>query len=433
MTIAILPLGPAPVRAAACTRWLTHPASAFWQMGAPRRSTTCARTSPPSQPTRSRTRGSGSSTACRRSSSRRTTRRPCCSPGVPEVPGRRPRHAPAGRAAAGAPVHGLTVRRHARDRRVLLRRAAGARGSSSSPTCATSGSPRRTPRSGSACCASSTCPASAPRSRCARREDFCAALDRREPTMTELLTRPTLAPHLNPAAMAVAHRHLVTKALSEFAHERLLAPVAGRRGLPRDASADGRLPVPRPPAGARALGDRRGLADAHGRRGEPRRSTRSRSSSSCSRCCRSPTRCSRCTWRSCRRRSPAPRSRSHHGGPSATELPARRPPDRRARDDRGAPGVRRQQRPDRLRRSTSTPRTRPRPVPPIRPLWLGVRTAASHLALGSGLDEDAFYLDELGAADARPVRGGAARPRARTRPTTGTCPCTRGSGSTGSP
>ena len=45
--------------------------------------------------------------------------------------------------------------------------------------------------------------------------------------MTELLTRPTLAPHLNPAAMAVAHRHLVAKALAEFAHERLLAP--GRR------------------------------------------------------------------------------------------------------------------------------------------------------------------------------------------------------------
>ena len=45
---------------------------------------------------------------------------------------------------------------------------------------------------------------------------------------------------------------------------------------------------------------------------------------------------------------------------------------------------------------------------PIRPLWLGVRTAASHLAMGSGLDEDAFYLDELGARTLRPVRGGAA-------------------------
>ena len=34
----------------------------------------------------------------------------------------------------------------------------------------------------------------------------------------------------------------------------------------------------------------------------------------------------------------------------------------------------------------------------IRPLWLGVRKAASHLALGVGLDEDVFYLGELGAA-----------------------------------
>lgn len=36
---------------------------------------------------------------------------------------------------------------------------------------------------------------------------------------------PAAAPHLRPETMAVAHRHLVAKALSEFSHERLLAPV----------------------------------------------------------------------------------------------------------------------------------------------------------------------------------------------------------------
>jgi siderophore synthetase component len=35
------------------------------------------------------------------------------------------------------------------------------------------------------------------------------------------------APHLEPRAMARAHRHVVTKALSEFAHERLVAPEPG--------------------------------------------------------------------------------------------------------------------------------------------------------------------------------------------------------------
>ena len=37
------------------------------------------------------------------------------------------------------------------------------------------------------------------------------------------MTHP--APHLNPRTMAAAQRHLVAKALAEFAHERLLAPV----------------------------------------------------------------------------------------------------------------------------------------------------------------------------------------------------------------
>ena len=34
------------------------------------------------------------------------------------------------------------------------------------------------------------------------------------------------APHLNPTTIAFAHRHLVTKALAEFSHERLIAPDA---------------------------------------------------------------------------------------------------------------------------------------------------------------------------------------------------------------
>lgn len=36
---------------------------------------------------------------------------------------------------------------------------------------------------------------------------------------------PALPAHLNPQSMAVAHRHLVGKALAEFSHERLIAPV----------------------------------------------------------------------------------------------------------------------------------------------------------------------------------------------------------------
>ncbi|WP_326553144.1 GNAT family N-acetyltransferase [Micromonospora sp. NBC_01813] len=55
------------------------------------------------------------------------------------------------------------------------------------------------------------------------RLSFCtrAAFTASTSDPTDLVTPPE---HLNPAAIATAHRHLVTKAIAEFSHERLISP-----------------------------------------------------------------------------------------------------------------------------------------------------------------------------------------------------------------
>ena len=133
--------------------------------------------------------------------------------------------------------------------------------------------------------------------------------DRREPTMTEVLTRPTsLAPHLNPARWPVAHRHLTTK-VARGVRARAPARAGPRaRRLPRDAGRGG-LPVPSPAAGAGALGDRGVLGDAHGSTANPPSATR-RAGARAPAAAADPRRAARgVTWRSRPRRWPPPRSR----------------------------------------------------------------------------------------------------------------------------
>ncbi|WXF91005.1 GNAT family N-acetyltransferase [Curtobacterium flaccumfaciens pv. flaccumfaciens] len=114
------------------------------------------------------------------------------------------------------------------------------------------------------------------------------------------------AAHLRPEHLEPAERHLVAKAIAEFTHERLIAPVPDGDGWRLDAGGVD-LPVPGPAARARALVDGRGLADADPRGGCRRRSARRSSCSNCTRCSGSPTSCSARTWRRSRRRWRVPR------------------------------------------------------------------------------------------------------------------------------
>ena len=173
-----------------------------------------------------------------------------------------------------------------------------------------------------------------------------------------------------------ANRLLIRKALAEFAHERLLTP---------GARADGeRRPLRRP---QRRRPDpiplrRHGRSPSTTGRSTPTRITRHRDGG------RTPARRPGLLHRAARR--PRPERRDPAGLPGgdllhprrhrATSSPSRRSSAAELADadfqaietghDRGPPLLRRQQRPARLRRRTSTSRTPPRPASPVRLVWL---------------------------------------------------------------
>ncbi|WP_421742897.1 IucA/IucC family protein [Cellulomonas sp.] len=211
--------------------------------------------------------------------------------------------------------------------------------------------------------------------------------------MTELLTRPALAPHLNPTYIAVAHRHLVTKALSEFAHERLLAPAAD-------------------PAGYRVtLGDvvyrfrARRLALEHWAidTGTVTRSVNGVEAPldvlalvlELQPLLRIPDALLAVYLEELSSTLASAAFKAYHGGPSSTDLlHADLPTIERAMTE-GHPSFVANN--GRIGFGVSEHAAyAPEAGRPIRPLWLAARKSSSHLALGTGLDEDAFYLDELG-------------------------------------
>ena len=133
----------------------------------------------------------------------------------------------------------------------------------------------------------------------------------------------------------------------------------------------------------------------------------------------SPTRCCRPTSRSWPARSPARRgSCDHRTVDRRPSWSTRTTRPIEAGDDRGPPRVRRQQRPDRLRRSTTTRRTPPRPA--ARSGWSGWPPAASTPGCrwARGLDEDELYAGELDEATPRTASRSGCPTSASTRPTT---------------
>lgn len=226
------------------------------------------------------------------------------------------------------------------------------------------------------------------------------------------------AAHLRPETMAVAQRHLVTKALSELAHERLLAPV-------RDDAAE---PVPVTPTGDADDDDERASRAYRVTLDEGRVVYRFRA-----------RRLSLEHWavdeasvtRDVEGR-PAPLDamdlvlelqpllripdhllavyleeiastlasgafKVHHGGPSAADLVGAPLWEVEAAMTEGHPSFVANN--GRIGFGLAEHAAySPEAARPVRLVWLAVRRETSHLALGDGLDEDGFYLGELGGA-----------------------------------
>ena len=236
--------------------------------------------------------------------------------------------------------------------------------------------------------------------------------------------------HLTPAAWRDAQRRLVAKAIAEFAHERLLAPEPdgdGRLASPRRRRIDVHLHGARGYA-ARALGRRPRDRSRARSRASRRRSTR-RSSSPSSRA-RSASRrscCRRTSRRSPRTLAGVGLEARHRRRPSAELRRTRTSRTIEAAMTEGHPGVRRQQRPDRLR---------PRRLRGVRARDRAAGAAASgsphaasttHLSLRRRLDERELYAASSARTPATASTGGCAS-SGSTRPTTSACRCTRGSG-----
>ncbi|GEK23541.1 IucA/IucC family protein [Cellulomonas xylanilytica] len=213
--------------------------------------------------------------------------------------------------------------------------------------------------------------------------------------MTELLTRPALALHLNPVAMGVAHRHLVTKALAEFAHERLLAPVADGQGFRVTLG----TVVYRFRARRLAL-EHWAIDESSVARtvdGEPAELDALALVLELQPLLQIPDDLLAVYLEELSSTLAGAAYKAHHGGPSAAELlHADLPTIERAMTE-GHPSFVANN--GRIGFGVDEHAAyAPEAGAAIRPLWLAARTASSHLALGTGLDEDAFYLDELGAA-----------------------------------
>ena len=211
--------------------------------------------------------------------------------------------------------------------------------------------------------------------------------------------------------MARAHRDLVAKAIAEFTHERLLAPTRPATGWRLDSAL--RRTTSRLAARPRALGRRRGLDRRGPSHGEPAPLDAQDFIVECNDVLGIPdhllpiyleeiaSTLASAAWKL-----------THHQLVLGRPRPRRLPGDR-GRDDRGPPRLRRQQRPDRLRRRR------------LRRLRAGDRCRTSacsgspyaaseaHALAGARAGpRSEHYRAELGEDVARRLRGAAARPRA---------------------
>ncbi len=311
-------------------------------------------------------------------------------------------------------VPGYTTQVFAGRAGALLRRPGRATAWWSSPTSATRRSGSRTSTPASSSCARCAVPGKTAMLSVCTREDYERASG-------------NTAPHLTPAFMDRAHRHLVAKAIGEYAHERLIAPVpdAERPGwwtltaggtstyscaARTTPSSTGSVDPASIRAGAGRTGLRRGARAGAGDPGPAAADV---------------PRGDRLHPRRRRVEAAAP--------PGARGRAGRRGlPGDRGGDDRGPPGVRRQQRPDRVRaRRLRGVRARDGRAGAAA---LAGRPARGHPAdAGRGPDRGGAVRRRAGAGD--PARGSTpgCGGSGSTRPTTCSCRCTRGSGSTSWP
>ena len=402
--------------AALVQRWLDHPASSFWQMAdlsvEEVRTTFAA-----SSPTRTRTRGSARATVSPCSSSRRTTRPASSSTDVHDCRAGRPRHAPARRAADRRARPRAHLRRHGERRAIPVRvaRRPADRRRTRHPQRAHRAQERRGRVPGAA--RGRVLPGKrASLGPCvdARRLSRRPSADGGSATACRATDRGGCRSAPAPDTMARAQRHLVAKAIAEFTHERLLAPVAdgdrfrvdtressyrfaARRHVLEhwaidEASSSARSTAP----GRRAR--RAGPRDrAAGRARHPRRAARGLPRGDSPR-----------PWR-------APRSSSTAAACRPTSSPRRLPGDRSGHD-RGSPGVRREQRPHRLRaRRVRRLRTGVRGIRAPRLARRAARrsatsrcvpgsTSTEHYAAELGAETLARFAERLGVAGTRPGR-----------------------------
>ena len=214
---------------------------------------------------------------------------------------------------------------------------------------------------------------------------------------------PVAAPHLRPETMAVAHRHLVAKALSEFSHERLLAPTLLDDSDPATTAAPYRLTLDDGRVVYRFRARRTALEHWVIDEASIKREVEGR---------------------------PAPLDalelvlelqpdlqvpddllpvyleelsstlasaafKAHHGGPSAAELVGADLATVEQAMTEGHPGFVANN--GRIGFGVAEHAAySPEAGAPIRVVWLAARRASTHLALGEGLDEEAFYRGELG-------------------------------------
>jgi siderophore synthetase component len=208
------------------------------------------------------------------------------------------------------------------------------------------------------------------------------------------------AAHLRPEPMAVAQRHLVTKALSEFAHERLLAPARD------DAHPDGYRVV---------LDDGRVVYGFRARRlalehwavdeasvtrdvdGEPAPLDATALVLELQPLLRIPDHLLAVYLEEISSTLASGAFRAHHGGPSAADLVGAPLWEVESAMTEGHPSFVANN--GRIGFGLQEHAAyAPEAGRPVRVVWLAVRRSLSHLALGAGLDEDAFYRAQLGGA-----------------------------------
>ena len=379
---------PRPATSRLLHAWVTHPRSVFWRCRT-RRSTTCATSTPASRHDPHHDAWLG-----------RVDGEPaflvetydpahCALAGPTRAAARRPRACTCWSRRPTTAVHGFTSAVLRRRDGVLLRRP-GRR-----PRRGRAGRPQRadrrprTPRSASCVLREVELPDKTRALSVCTRDDFAATPDvPREPRRLAADRRdrlPTAAPHARRDGRA--HRAPGRQGDRGVRPRAAARARARRRRLPARPPARLDLPVPRAAATRSSTGSiDRGLAHAHRRRRAGRRSTRRSSSSSSHDALGIPDRAAAGrTWRRSRARWPArPGSSQHHrrtvGRPACdadfqtieaamTEGHPASSPTTAA----SASG------------STTTRRTRPRPVQPVRLVWLAVRRDERTLSLGAGL------------------------------------------------